>query len=1341
MSVLLDRHVPQDRRQALATGGTLPERVSGAALFADLVGFTPLGHRLARELGARRGVEELARRVNAVYDALIDAIEQRRGSVIGFAGDALACWFDDADQDAARRAIGCAQAMQQAMHAFEAVQLKTAVTRGPARRFVVGDPQIQLIDTLAGATVARLASAERLARPSEVVVDRAAAQALGDAAAPGEWRTADDGERFAVLAAALDLHGAGVVPAAAPLAALDAQMLRPWVLPAVYEREQSGHGTFLTELRPTVALFLRFEGIDYDADENAGDKLDRMVRRVQSTLAAHDGALLQLTIGDKGSYCYGAFGAPVAHEDDALRALRAAHELVRALRELRFLAPVQIGLSAGTARTGAYGGRTRATYGVLGDDVNLAARLMALAAPGEILLSEALRRPAVSQFALRTLQPLQVKGFAEPLSAHALLAPRSMRTTQRVQERRYGLAMVGRQRELALIERKLVLAAEGQAQVIGITGEAGIGKSRLVAEAVPFAQRHDFRACAGQCEAVGQTTPYLVWRPIWRALLGVDADADDARRLASLHAGVAALAPQRIDALPTLAPLLGLTIEDTEFTRVLGPQDRANVLTALLEDCLESIAAQQPLLFALEDAQWIDPLSLQLLEDLARVGASLPLMFILAYRPQQGAGDREARMGQLPAFTRIVLHPLEPADVERLTDNKLGQWDPSCSEELASALAAKLNVRAEGNPFYIEELLNHLCERHKALSELEVDASRPASELPPSLEALILGRIDGLSEAQRATLKTASVIGRHFRVDWLHGFYPELGELGRVKSELAELDRLDLTPLDTPEPDLAYAFKHVVTRDVAYESMPHATRAQLHEQLALYIESLGAEQHLDLLAHHWSLSHNVDKQREYLMRAARAAQAMYANEAALEYLEQLRPLVHGGPERLEIELQSGRLLTDLGRWPEAEAHLRAALVLAQQGADAAAEAAVAQQLGTLFGIRGDFDPAREWLQNALALHEAHDAHREQGRTLAAMARTWASQEAYANASECAQRAIHMARDCGDEATEVTTLSLLGNVTSRLGDGETATALLDQALVRARALDDKPVLAVVLTRRATRASENGDFALANTLQQESLALARALGNRDSAIRVLQGMGALRTMRGEYAAAKALFEQANLAARELGSKPLQASMCLALGRTARLEGDTGGARVWLERSIALYRELGIPARESKGLVELGYIALCDGDLRNAAVFLERALVLSRASGAPNDEAEALDNLGLVSLRQGDYASARERLHAALELRHRGSNKELIVFSLTSVAALHAHTGEATRAARVAAAAHAVCEATGLALDAFTKELQADTVTRARDALSPMEFEAAWAEGGRMAIGEAVATALGD
>ena len=202
-----------------------------------------------------------------------------------------------------------------------------------------------------------------------------------------------------------------------------------------------------------------------------------------------------------------------------------------------------------------------------------------------------------------------------------------------------------------------------------------------------------------------------------------------------------------------------------------------------------------------------------------------------------------------------------------------------------------------------------------------------------------------------------------------------------MQSDLSELARLDLTPLDTPEPEMAYLFKHIVTQEVAYESLAYATRAQLHEQLAQYLEAQDASKYLDLLAFHYSRSENVPKQREYLRKAGEAAQAAYANVAALDYYERLLPLLTEPAEQIDIHLRCGEVLL-MGRWDEAEAAYRSALSLAEQSGDAAAIARCQHALGELFTLRGDYDAALAWLAQARAGWQALGAAEELGRTLA-----------------------------------------------------------------------------------------------------------------------------------------------------------------------------------------------------------------------------------------------------------------------------------------------------------------------------------------------------------------------
>src|SRR5262245_38927992 len=492
---LLSAYLPIDRLSALVAGRSLPDRTRGAALFADISGFTALTEALETSLGAKRGGEELTGHLNAVYGALIHEVNQFHGSVIGFSGDAITCWFDGDD---GMTATTCGLHLQRVMTRFKALPtnagpialaIKVAVAAGAARRFSVGDPERQLVDVLSGSVLDRMARAEKLAKAGELVVDEGVATAIGARATIAEWRGLGGRpsfhdqlpERFAVIA---ELHEASAPDPWPTLTQLpSAEQLRPWLLPSVYQRLSTGGGGFLAELRQAAALFVRFGGLDFETDDHVPRKLDAYIRWTLGVLGRYEGSLIQLTTGDKGSYFYAAFGAPIAHEDVIPRALAAALELRSPPIDLSFVGPIQIGLSCGRMRTGAYGSVSRRTYGVLGDETNVAARLMAAAGPDQILASHAIADGARVDYELRPLGEVTLKG-KRPLAIYELVG----RMTRATRRRTVRQPIIGRAKERTALEAAIAeLHARGSGALV-IHGEAGIGKTRLIGALLDLAR-------------------------------------------------------------------------------------------------------------------------------------------------------------------------------------------------------------------------------------------------------------------------------------------------------------------------------------------------------------------------------------------------------------------------------------------------------------------------------------------------------------------------------------------------------------------------------------------------------------------------------------------------------------------------------------------------------------------------------------------------------------------------------------------------------------------------------------------------------------------------------------
>ena len=1225
-------YIPTDRRFALVRGEELPNHTTGAALFADISGFTPLTEALVRALGPQRGAEELSRWLNRIYDAFIDEVDKYHGSIMAFSGDAITCWFDDQGEiynglhpvtSSAFQATACALAMQQTMQQFARVEvagagtvslaIKVVVTVGPARRFLIGDPSIQLIDVLAGETLYRLAHGEHYAERGEALLDEPTVAALGEQVDVLEWRVdPESGERFAVVDELNVLVGADPWPQMDSTALSDDQ-LRPWLLPPVYERLTSGMGEFLTELRPTVALFLRFSGIDYDGDAEAQSKLNAYMQAVQRILARYDSYMLQLTIGDKGSYFYVSFGAPIAYEDDAIRAVAAALEL----RDLKmdFIAEVQIGISQGRMRTGAYGSKSRRTYGALGDDVNMAARLMQNAELGQALVNQNVRKATEDTFTWEELAPLQVKGKSQPVTVFRLIGKQERRDI-RLHEPKYALPMVGRKTELALIEEKLDLTLQGNGQIIGITAEAGMGKSRLIAEVIRLARERNVLGFGGECQSYGTSSSYLVWQSIWRGFFNLDPAWSTTEQIEALEQELVRIDPALLPRLPLLGAVINLQIPDNELTGSFDAKLRKESLESLLVDCLRKRAQEVQLLLVLEDCHWLDPLSHDLLEVIGRAVGDISVMIVLAYRPLQLERVLAPRVTQLFYFTEIPLNDLPADEIEQLVAYKLGQTYGEHAN-LPKAFVEQVSQRAEGNPFYIEELLNYLHDR-------DIDPQQPEAleqiDLPNSLYSLILSRIDQLTENQKTLIKVASVIGRLFRAAMLWGVFNQFGDQQRVRNDLDTLSNLDLTPMDTPEPELAYLFKHILTQEVAYETLPFATRARLHDQIGGYIENTYKDvldQYVDLLAYHFDHSENLEKKRDYLLMAGEAAQEDYANAAAITYYQKVLPLL---PEERQVDvmLNLGQVLELVGEWEEAEDIDRQAERLASRLDDAPGQAQAQRALGWLLRKQGEYAEAETWLTRARdSYHGVADK--------AGVSHVWADigeiyrlqgkyDEARFNYEESLSLADNIVEPRSRQETRAHALKGAGTVATWQGDYTTARELNQESLAIRRELGDTPGVATLLNNLGIIARFQRDLESARQMNEESLTLFREMGDRWAVGQLLNNQACVASDQGEYAEARGLLQESLAIRRQLGDK---AGLALSLNTLADVvldEGDFGAARPLLDESLEINRELGDQTAIAYLLEDYGGLAAAESKPERALQLTGFAAALRESIGAP-------------------------------------------------------------------------------------------------------------------------------
>jgi adenylate cyclase len=1259
-------YLPADRRYALAQGVALPEAARGAVLYADISGFTRLTEGLARTLGPRRGAEELTHRLNQVYDALIAEVDRFGGSVIGFAGDAILCWFDDtlpppAPGPAAARAAACGLALLEAIAGcaldplpdgtLVTLALKVTVAAGPVRRFVVGDPDVQRVDVITGATVTRAAVAEGLAGQGELIVDAATAEALGEALAVAAWREDEEsGERFALVGTL------GMWAQPAPWPELAAQPLPDsrvvaWLIPAVAERLRAGLGEFLTELRPAVSLFMGFSGVDFVAHADAGSRLDRLVRWVQQVLERYAGTLLQVTIGEKGSFLYVAFGAPIGHEDDPIRGASAALALRSPPESLGFAASTRIGLTMGTMRTGAYGGTTRRTYGVLGDDVNLAARLMSKAQQAEVLVSGRVQRAVASQFTWESLAPMLVKGKSEPVSVARLLDARQIAAGE------FSGPLVGRAVELAwLAERARPIFAGAFAGVIAINGEPGVGKSRLIFELRQLMERRGAGAVGWysvSCDGVIRQSLNPL-RYFAREYFGYEAALPEPEQRARFDAALdaliarARLVPQTIDLAGELtrtrsflAALLDLRQENSLYERLEPKLRFENTLVAVRALVLAE-SWQRPFVLHIDDAHWLDEDSQALLRQLTR-DAAAPFVLLLGGRTgDDGRRFAVALDDDVPRHT-LDLGTLSEAGMRTLAGHLLGG-------PIDDTLLALLAEKTSANPFFVEQLLLDLRER-AALTRDEDGVWQPVAtalaEVPDSINAVLIARLDRLAAHVKAVVQTAAVLGNEFEVRVLSQMLRDSVDLPSVVRQ-AEAETIWIALNE-----IRYLFRHGLLRDAAYDMQLRSRLRALHALAAEALEQLYSE---DLetraadLAYHFGQAEERERERHYAALAGEYAAAQFANADAVAYLSRALELTPDDDLAARFALLWTReQVRDRQGEREAQLDDLAALrTLADAIGDGEHRVAVALRYGRYDDVTSDYPAMIAAARDAIALARQGASAAGQADGFLQLARALWYQGAYGEAEEEARRALALAREADDQRLEAEALRCLGNIAVDQANYAAAQAAYEQGLALHRALGDRQGESYTLNNLGTVAHYQGNYARARPAYEQYLAYEREVGDRLGQSIALSNLGEVALAQSDFATAQSFYNQALRISREIDYSLGECFVLMHLGAVTATLGDDASARATLEAALALSRAIRHRQQECGVLTFLCKLFHQQGDDLAALEQGEQALAIALEINDRNSQASALTVLGHARAGLGWLDQADQAYLEALALR---------------------------------------------------------------------------------------------
>ena len=849
----------------------------GAALFADISGFTPLAEELARR--GPQGAELLAEALNAYFGELIAVISGHGGEVVQFAGDALLGLWSATEplKLAVSRAAGCGLAVQRALGDRVVLDqrrlpLRVGVGAGSVLSIQVGGVEGRWLWLVAGEAIDQLGPAERQAQPGQVVLSPQAWRLLGEV----------DSHHARLAGGFVRLDGMAPMsaPAAAGISCLETGTvgaLSGYVPDVVTARLAAGQTAWLPELRRVTVLFANLPDMP-TSDVALLARLHQLVRVLQVETFRYEGSVQAINIDDKGCCLIAIFGLPPrAHEDDPVRAVRAALAMAASAEDLD--TKLATGISTGQVFAGSIGSEIRREYTVIGDVVNVAARLMQAAArEAEIVCDAETARLAGTKIAFDRATTMSVKGKAGRIATYR---PGSTSSAEPVVQ-----AMFGRTAERAVLADRLVRLTRGESGLAVVMGEAGIGKSRLVSDLLEQAESHGVLSLFGAGDAIERSTPYHAWRSVVSQALAIDESMDlEQRRQQALDR--LRPEPSLLRLAPLLNVVLALELPDNDATSQMTGPVRANNTTDLLVGILQSVVGagkERRYVLVVEDAHWLDSASWELLRQVrARVH---PLLIVMAARPPEEPvpPDYLAVTGD-PTTVLLMLESLAPQETLALICNRLGV------ARLPADLSELLLVRGGGNPFFTEELAYVL--RDSGLLLVEHGTVRVVSStgvqgitLPSTVQGVITTRIDRLPTSEQLTLKVASVIGRVFAVRVLQDIHPVEADRARLMPKLEHLQEKDFTRVETPEPNLAYLFKHVITQDVAYGLLLFSQRRALHRAVAEWLERMQAEEldpYLALLAHHWDKAEVPSKTIHYLERAGDQALETGAYREAAEF--------------------------------------------------------------------------------------------------------------------------------------------------------------------------------------------------------------------------------------------------------------------------------------------------------------------------------------------------------------------------------------------------------------------------------------------------------------------------
>jgi class 3 adenylate cyclase/tetratricopeptide (TPR) repeat protein len=1005
------------------------------------------------------------------------------------------------------------------------------------------------------------------------------------------------------------------------------------------------------ERKQVTVLFADLKGsmellADRDPEE-ARQLLDPVLERMMTAVHRYEGTVNQVM----GDGIMALFGAPLAHEDHAVRACYAALAMQAAVKQYatevqrRHGVPVQIrvGLHAGEVVVRAIGNDLYMDYSAIGQTTHLAARMEQMAMPGTILLTPAVVDLANGFIHVTSLGPVPIKGLDAPLEVFELVGATALRRRLQTAVARGLSPLVGRQPELEALQQALVRAGAGQGQVVALLGEPGVGKSRLVYELLHAPHTQGWLRLESGAVSYGKATAYLPVCDLLKAYWQIE-DRDTLRIVQAKVTGqLLTLDATLQDAIPAILTLFEALPTDSPFLH-LDPVQRRRRTQEALKRVLLRESQVQPLLLVFEDLHWIDSETQAMLDMLVESLPTARVLLLVTYRPEYQHG-----WGSKTYYTQLRLDPLPEASADTLLQVLVG------ADAGLTPLTRLLIARTQGNPFFLEESVRTLVEIGGLVGDRGAyHLAQPLDTLqvPATVQALLAARIDRLPPEDKRLLQTAAVIGTEVPGPLLQAIADTAD--AALYHSLAQLQAAEFLYETSLFPERAYTFKHALTHEVAYGSLLHERRRTLHAQVMEALEALGGDRlidHVDRLAHHAVRGEVWDKALGYFQQAGEKAEvrsayreAVACHEGALDALQRLPASRQTRELAIDLRFKLRRVLTPLGEFARGFAYLREAATLAEDLDDHPRLGWASAFMAFYFTLMGDQDRAMTASQRVLAIAAAHDMAALQDEATTHLGQAYYTRGEYRHALDLLRPSV--ARLQGDWLRE-----------------------------RLRAGSQVPVFA--RTVLVLCLAEVGAFHEGHARGDEGVQIAEAAQHAFSRILAYWGGGLLALGQGDLRHATPLLERGLALCQAANLPALLPIFVSALSYAYVLAGRHPEALEVLDQAMATMAPLQERALAFHALVNvwLGHACLLTGRIDEAYALASQAHELAQVHRGRGHAAWALHLLGDIAMHHQppEIEPAATHYHQALALAEALGMRPLQAHCYRGLGTLYATTGQ--------------------------------------------------------------------